>query len=70
MTHRLYNMKEDPQEKKNLASDPDYRQILRQLQLTMLKRFQQTHPAADQLPEDLSIEGQLAWFCEPPESIR
>jgi hypothetical protein len=31
----------------------------------MFRRFSETHPYADELPENLAVEGQLGWFCEP-----
>jgi hypothetical protein len=34
----------------------------------MLQRFSQTHPYADQLPQGLTLEEKLSWFCEPPEA--
>lgn len=65
ITHRLYDLQHDPAETHDLAADPAYRDTLRTLQGYMLDRFQSTHPDADQLPAGLSIDEQLAWFCEP-----
>jgi hypothetical protein len=34
----------------------------------MLARFEETDPRAPALPDGLTIEEQLTWFCQPPES--
>ena len=31
----------------------------------MVQRFQATHPYADGLPQGLTVDGKLVWFCEP-----
>lgn len=67
ITHRLYNVRADPEEMKNLAGGPEYGGVLKQLQQTMLARFQETDPRAPQLPPHLSMEEALSWFCEPPD---
>jgi arylsulfatase A-like enzyme len=67
ITHRLYDVIEDPDEFRNLATDFDHAEPLRELQNLMVNRFQQTHPLAGDLPDGLSIDETLAWFCEPPE---
>lgn len=69
ITHRLYDMHGDPKETKNLAQDPKYRQVLEELQLKMLETFENTHPLADRVPEGLSVEEKLVFFCEPPEKF-
>lgn len=66
--HRLYNLRTDPEEKRNLAADVRYRAVLNRLQQLMLKRFKETHPKASQLPPNKTIEEDLAWFCEPPDA--
>ena len=67
MVQRLYNQQEDPHEMTNVADRPENQAVLAQMQQQMLTLFKQTHPKADQLPEGLSVEEQLAWFCEPVE---
>lgn len=67
ITHRLYNLKNDPGETKNLAGESKYQDILLKLQSQMLKLFKETHPKANQLPEGLSPEQTLVFFCEPPD---
>ncbi|MGH9338145.1 MAG: sulfatase family protein [Acidobacteriota bacterium] len=69
LTHRLYNVRRDTGETCNLADEPAYQDVLRELQQAMLRRFHETHPAAVRLPKGLSIDEQLSWFCEPPEQI-
>ena len=65
--HRLYNVQDDPNEHTDLADNPHYSGVLRSLQLKMLRRFRETHPAADELLPQFSVEDALVWFTEPPE---
>lgn len=64
---RLYHLIEDPQEFHNLSNDSRYAQVLKTLQAKMLEVFKTTDPRAPKLPEGLSVEEKLEWFCEPPE---
>jgi hypothetical protein len=41
--------------------------VLRSLQEKMLRIFLDTDPRAGDLPQGLSVEDQLSWFCEPPD---
>ena len=70
MMQRLYNEQDDPYDKVNVADQPENRAVLTKMQQEMLRLFKETHPNADQLPKGLSVEEQLAWFCEPVEEIR
>jgi choline-sulfatase len=65
--HRLYDLTEDPEETHDVSGDPGNQVILESLQLKMLEIFKETHPLAGELPEGLSEEEQLVWFCEPPD---
>jgi len=65
--HRLYNVRNDPEETTNVADRPENTAILDSLQKRMLSLFKETHPNASQLPEELSLEKKLVWFCEPPD---
>jgi hypothetical protein len=38
---------------------------MQQMQEEMLNRFMETHPDAEQCPEELTLEGKFVWFCEP-----
>ena len=67
MMQRLYNQQDDPYEKTNVADRPENQAVLAKMQQEMLMVFKRTHPKAHQLPEGLSVEEQLAWFCEPVE---
>ncbi|MFW5762396.1 MAG: hypothetical protein ACOCXH_15590, partial [Cyclobacteriaceae bacterium] len=63
--HRLYNIKEDPDETTNLAYDSTYWEKVYEMQDLMLQKFYDTHPYADEMPGELNITGQLVWFCQP-----
>lgn len=67
ITHRLYDMNNDPNETKNLSHDPQYHKIIEELQLMMLDVFERTHPLSGKLEDGLTIEQQLIEYCEPPE---
>jgi len=63
--HKLYDLQNDPGETVNLASLPGYETILASLQQQMIRIFNETHPAAGELNDTLSIGEKLAIFCEP-----
>jgi choline-sulfatase len=65
--HRLYDLEADPKETTDVSKDPANRKILEDLQQEMIRIFKETHPKTGELPGGLSIEEQLAWFCEPPD---
>ena len=65
IVHRLYDLKGDPSESKDVSKNPENEKILSELQNEMLKRFMETHPDAADCPENLTLEGKLVWFCEP-----
>ncbi len=67
LTHRLYDVINDPNETTDLVKRPQYQETLQNLQQTMIDHFKKTDPRAPQLPAGLSGEQTLAWFCEPPE---
>jgi arylsulfatase A-like enzyme len=63
--HKLYNLTDDPDETTDLGKDTEHAEIVTGMQRQMLNRFMVTHPDARNLPEGLSIEEKLIWFCEP-----
>ena len=67
ITHRLYNLKEDPKETSDQSQNPEYQKIMQELQQTMLEHFHRTHPFAPRISRELPLEEQLMAFCEPPE---
>lgn len=67
ITHRLYNMIDDPNETHNLSNDARYQKIQNQLQQKMLYVFESTHPLAGKIPNNWSIEQKFVAYCEPPE---
>lgn len=67
LRHRLYDLEADPKETTDVSGNPENQDILRELQKKMVRVFQDTHPNAGNMSEDLDIEQQLVWFCEPPD---
>jgi len=65
ITHRLYNLEQDPEESTNLAYKQAHKPLLDSMQGVMLNHFKETHPYADEVPDNLTRVGQLVWFCEP-----
>jgi arylsulfatase A-like enzyme len=65
--HRLYDLEADPKETTDISSDPVNADILIELQEEMMGIFEETHPNAADLPEGLSVEEKLMWYCEPPD---
>jgi choline-sulfatase len=66
--HRLYNLRNDPEETTDVSGREVTQDVLETMQFNMLEIFKSTHPDAEDLPEGLSVEEQLAWFCEPPDA--
>jgi arylsulfatase A-like enzyme len=67
--HKLYNLEDDPEEKTNVAANPENQKTLKRLQEKMIEIFTETHPEADLIPPDLSYEDQLIWYCEPRDEV-
>ncbi len=65
IVHRLYDLENDPTEMHNLSKKVQHTKTLIHLQELMLKRFLETHPDSLKCPQELTLEGKLAWFCEP-----
>jgi choline-sulfatase len=65
IVHRLYDLKNDPGETKNVAHQESNLVHLTRMQNMMLARFMETHPNAGELTDKLTMEGKLVWFCEP-----
>lgn len=65
IVHRLYDLKNDPTESRNVSGLPENAETLKQLQQEMLQVFMNTHPESALCPKDLTLEGKLVWFCEP-----
>jgi arylsulfatase A-like enzyme len=63
--HRLYDLERDPKETTNLAYKKQNDSLVTAMQEKIIEIFQETHPYADELPEDFTILGKLVWFCEP-----
>lgn len=67
ITHRLYDLNNDPDETTNVAAKPEHAAVVAELQAALIEWFRNTHPGADAIPESLSMEAQLIAFCEPPD---
>lgn len=65
ITHRLYDLENDPAETINLAYIQAHSTLVHDLKEVMLQHFLATHPYADELPDQLTLDGKLVWFCEP-----
>ena len=65
--HRLYDQRNDPEETTDISGLDENQEIVKKMKDEMIKLFKETHPKADSLPEGLSKDEQLEWFCEPPE---
>jgi len=67
LTHRLYDVVNDPDETTNLYPNPEYQQEVERMQEVMIQWFENTHPKADSVQDDWAVERKLIAFCEPPE---
>ncbi len=67
ITHRLYDVINDPDETENLYADPSLADTVQHLQSELISWFRQTHPNPDTVSLDASVEEQLVSFCEPPD---
>lgn len=67
VTHRLYNLIQDPGETQDVGGEPDNQELVKKLQNTMISTFMRTHPKSNELPDGLNTEEILVWFCEPPD---
>ncbi|MEM9831132.1 MAG: sulfatase [Bacteroidota bacterium] len=67
ITHRLYDVVNDPDETTNLFSDPALADTVQVLQDQLINWFRQTHPNSNLVSQNASVEDQLITFCEPPD---
>lgn len=65
ITHRLYNLENDPGETIDVSKNPQNHDLLQSMKEKMLQKFIATHPESKNLPLNLTLDGKLAWFCEP-----
>lgn len=63
ITHRLYDLVNDPDESTNVAGE--HPETIEKMKQVMLDKFMETHPYADEVPDKLTLDGKLVWFCEP-----
>ncbi len=64
-TAELYNLKQDPNETKNLINDPKYASVVRELKAELARLLEQTGAVPDKMPLDEGVKMEL-----PEESIR
>ncbi len=67
ITHRLYDVVNDPDETTNLYADPALADTVQVLQDQLINWFRETHPNSASVSQDASVEEQLVTFCEPPD---
>ena len=61
----LYNLKDDPNEKNNLISNPKYTPVVRKLKAELARLLKETGVVPDRMPLDEGVKMEL-----PEESIR
>ncbi|MBI1792527.1 MAG: sulfatase-like hydrolase/transferase [Acidobacteria bacterium] len=63
---RLYDLRKDPGEFTDIARrEPE---VVAQMEKLLLDRFLRTHPEAQQLPRELSVEESIEWFVRPRDA--
>jgi arylsulfatase A-like enzyme len=65
-TVRLYDLKRDPGEFRNVAAENG--EMVKKLSNDMLKRFRDTHPEANTEPGGLSIDESIEWYLRPRDA--
>jgi len=65
LTERLYDLKNDPLEQRDVSGSPENESIFKNMRQSLLRRFMETHPDAEDCPSELNTIGKLVWFCEP-----
>jgi choline-sulfatase len=68
ISHRLYNLEEDPEETRDVAGLPENGDILIKLQNVLLQIFMETDTRVKTMPEGLSAVEALVYFCNPPDA--
>ncbi len=66
--HRLYDLETDPGETANLAYKSMHQERVLVMKEVMIQRFLETHPYADEMPDNLTVDGKLVWMCEPRDA--
>ena len=61
----LYNLKDDPGERKNLIDDPKYADVVKDMQAHLERLLKETDALPDRMPIDEGVKTEL-----PEESIR
>ena len=61
----LYNLRKDPQERRNLIHDPRYADLIDELRAELDRRIAEATDGKDQMPMDEGIKGEL-----PDEKVR
>ncbi len=65
-TVRLYDLKRDPGEFRNVAAENG--EMVKKLSNEMLKRFRDTHPEATAEPGGLGIDESIEWYLRPRDA--
>ncbi|PYV14880.1 MAG: hypothetical protein DMG07_10960, partial [Acidobacteria bacterium] len=66
---RLYDVVADPGETTNLASRPEYRALVADLESKLYDRLREANPAASSLPAGLPREAAIDRLLRAPEEV-
>ena len=67
---RLYDLRADPHEFRNLGSAIEQRRRLQQFRADLREIFIRTDPRSPAMPGGLTVAETLEWFLEPPDGPR
>jgi len=67
----LFDLKEDPEEMRNIASDPEHAALIAALEAEMLRRFEESYPEdRGTPPEGLEGSDLLDWYLVPRDESK
>jgi choline-sulfatase len=63
-TRLLYDLETDPNEHHNLAGNTDYDTLINEFENEMIRRFQDTSPVAERMPDRLIVPDQIDFYLK------